>query len=223
MTLLVSFVWKDKIIMMADSRISKKDNSGTICDYKDNSIKIVPYNNTIVIGRSGLSNYSDNTINGLDTSKITKHFLDSNTHIDFANSKSDEIFKGLVDTWKSTLSQIPTFDPRDESTAYNLVLAKWDKEPSILTPMIHTYSSLENRIRSATGAVIGDDEAIEIIKSYCNPDLYSNLDFEDVIQHFKKGFQEVTAGVKSVGGFIYTYILEASDQESRWHDYKAIK
>lgn len=213
MTMVIAYVWKDKIVMMADSRISRQNDKGEVIEYSDDSIKIVPLNRRGVIGHSGTRKLP--TKEGyFDLIKITQHFVSDNQHIS-RSCTAKEAIEGLAFLWNDTLKD---FGYQTGDLDFCLLLGKWEERSGRMYPMLYNYSSQNDECTFFTKGCIGDPEIHPIIEPYFNKDI-NDMEFEETIYHFKKGFSEVIDNnVETVGGFIHVYVLEANEIGSHWRD-----
>ncbi|MCQ6520780.1 MULTISPECIES: hypothetical protein [Bacillus] len=215
MTMVIAYVWKDKIVMMADSRISRQNNKGEVIEYSDDSIKIVPLNRRGVIGHSGTRKLP--TKEGyFDLIQITHKFVGDNQHIS-RSCTAKEAIEELGTLWNDTLKG---FGDQTGDVNFCLLLGKWEERLGRMYPMLYSYSSPNDKYTFFTKGCIGDSEINPIMEQYFNKDL-DGMDFEETINHFKKGFSEViNNNVETVGGFIHVYVLEANEIGSRWRDHR---
>ncbi|MDA1811847.1 hypothetical protein H0911_06905 [Bacillus sp. HSTU-bmb18] len=218
MTMVIAYVWKDKIVMMADSRISKQNDVGEVVEHSDDSIKIIPLNRRGIIGHSGARKLP--TKEGyFDLIRITQHFVSDNQNIAHSCT-AEETLERLVSVWKDTLGNSGC---QSDDVDFCLLLGKWEERSGYMYPMLYSYSSQNNRLTpNGTKGCIGDPEIIAIIEPYFNKDL-DGMSFEETINYFKQGFSEVISSVETVGGFIHVYVLAAREIESHWRDYKFFK
>ncbi|MDA1528497.1 hypothetical protein [Bacillus cereus group sp. TH260-2LC] len=215
MTMVIAYVWKDKIVMMADSRISRQNNKGEVMEYRDDSIKIVPLNRRSVIGHSGTRKLPAKE-GYFDLLQITQKFVDDNQHIS-RSCTAREAIEELAILWNETLKN---FEDQIGDVNFCLLLGKWEERSGRMYPMLYNYSSQNDKYKSFTKGCIGDPEIHPIMAPYFNKDL-DGMDFEETINHFKKGFSEVIdSNVETVGGFIHVYVLDANEIGSRWRDHR---
>jgi hypothetical protein len=105
MTMVLSYVWHDKIVMMADSRISRYESEGNF-EHFDDRVKIHP-SEQLVLGNSGMAKAmirEGDTGKLLEVEKLIAHFFTINEGR-LGSYSGKVILEGLVDTWNSTLKQ----------------------------------------------------------------------------------------------------------------------
>lgn len=102
MTMVIAFSWKDKIVVMADSRISSKNNN-KVTEYIDDRIKIYPVDNRFVISNTGTSKiWLKNKGTYLDVKDVINHFIKLNVEENRFNKLTGKaILKGLIETWNT--------------------------------------------------------------------------------------------------------------------------
>lgn len=220
MTMVVAYTWQDKIIMMADSRESRKDNEGKIVEFNDDQIKLISVNKKVVIGHAGIRKVYLGEDRYFDLNEITRYFVKVNEQR-ILSLPGEESLKELVKMWNGTLSKKLGRDPYSLNSSFCFLLAKWEQnEEGFLVPHINTYQSLFNEFHSgAKKAAVGDDEVYPIIAPYFDINT-DNCTFDEALEHYKKGYAEVIEKVDSVGGPIDVYVLEANPSGSYWHNRK---
>lgn len=216
MTMVIAYAWKDKIIMMADSRSSARDENGKMLEYDDEGDKIFPVQNKFSLGHAGLRKASIGGGNFFDLRNITEHFFNVNQHILF-KATAEHLLKGLVEMWNRTLSEKLKRDPFSLDNRFCFLLGNFEEnEIGELEPTIHSYQSHFNEFQwGGTKAVIGDDAVYPIIMPYyqANTDDWT---FDETLNHYQKGFAEVMEQVETVGGPINIYVLNANPDNSYW-------
>jgi hypothetical protein len=198
--------------MMADSRGT--DDSGGNFTYKDDAVKIRPYENFIV-GSAGLGKTlimeSDTKGKLFKNEQLLEHFFKINNK-DLPRMDGRIIIEGLVDTWNNTFESL-NVHPKEYRASF--MLSKWEGlEPRIY--ICHTLNRLTNI--DSLGGVIGADDAQAIVAaSYMKTrEELRQMQFEETIDHFKQAFAEVSKEVKTVGGPVNIFILGQRPSESRW-------
>lgn len=212
MTMVLSYVWHDKIVMMADSRLSKYDEALNF-KYFDDRVKI-HLGEGIVIGNSGLSKaVIRNGDKGkvLEVEKLVKHFFNQNKDR-LAHLSGEVIVEGLVDTWNETLEKSLGVKFKDHSVCF--MLARWENG---YNSMIYTCESTSRQTHETSfGGAIGDESVQPIVAPYFEEDLIKSMTFEDTIEHFKRAYTEVISKVETVGGKISIYVLDRDPNQSKW-------
>lgn len=204
--MIIAFSWKEKIVVMADSRISKKSDDKVI-EFHDDRVKIVPINGKIVISHSGTTKIPLGNSNHLDVSDVINHYIKINEErLESIDGKI--ALEGLIDCWNKTLSQI-NLNPHDYDV--NFLLCEWKNK---VTPKIYGYNSETNKINKGS-QVLGDDEAMPIIYPYVKTDI-DDMTFEQVIRHFMNGYSAVMRRLDTVGGDIHIYELNQDPRLSKW-------
>ncbi len=212
MTMVLSYVWHDKIVMMADSRLSRYNAAGNF-EYFDDRVKI-HRGDGLVIGTSGLGkavirNGDEGKV--LEVEKLVTHFFNQNNS-GLAHLSGKVIVEGLVDTWNRTLKQSLGVRLKDHPVCF--MLARWENG---LNPMIYTCESTSKQTSATSfGGVIGDEQVQPIVAPYFVEDLIISMTFEDTIEHFKQAYAEVISKVETVGGKINVYVLDRDPQQSKW-------
>lgn len=215
MTMLVSYVWNDRIVIMADSRSTLKENQVAI-SFSDTTLKIYPFLNRGVIATSGLSKIQLNDENYFPISAIIENFISVNKKV-LKRSTGKQIISSLVETINNNLITNFNRDPKDLNNRITLLVGIFDYENDLAYPRIYKYQSNFEGIDYTDKIVSGDDEVYPIIQPYFNEDIKS-LTFEESIEHFKEGFTEVIKTVETVGGPINIYILQQG--RGYWYDRK---
>jgi hypothetical protein len=209
MTMVLSYVWQNKIVIMADSRRSTIDSEGKFVHF-DDQLKIHPYMQ-LVIGSSGLAKAvirEGDKGKVLEIHKLIEHFLNNNKD-SLIFLPGQTIVEGLVDTWNVTLTHSLGLKPEDHLA--NFMVCRWENEPQIY--VCHSHN---RQTRTATiGAIIGDDEAARIAGNYFVANLNS-MKFEETIDHFKQAYEQVRINVKTVGGPINIFVLDKNHSETGW-------
>jgi hypothetical protein len=203
MTMIIAYAHYDKIVMMADSRMSKESKNGDF-EYSDDRLKIHPFQR-LVLGHSGRSRMLING-NELDISQVIEHFFKINEQ-NLSSASGTTIIRGLVDTWNNTL--IHSMRENPEEHVASLILCEWWQG---IEPRIYVCDTLNSNIGIDIGAVIGDQEAQVLVKPYIDVNLNS-MSFEETISHFKEAFIEISSKVRTVGGFVNIYVLGLADNE----------
>ncbi|MFS0558583.1 hypothetical protein [Brevibacillus sp. 179-C9.3 HS] len=223
MTMVIAYTWQDKIIMMADSRESRKDSEGKIVEFNDDQTKLIPVNKKVVIGNAGLRKVYLGQGQYYDLNNITQYFVEKNEQL-ILMRPGKESLKALVDMWNKTLSENLGRDPYIPANSYCFLLAKWEhNEEGFLVPHINTYQSHFNEFQyGGKYAVVGDDAVYRIIEPFFDTNT-DDWTFEEVLDHYKKGYVEVMKKVDSVGGPIDVYVLEANSYGSHWYNRKIKK
>jgi hypothetical protein len=94
------------------------------------------------------------------------------------------------------------------------MLARWENG---FEPMIFTCESTDRQVNwTSFGGVIGDPPMNPIIAPYFNADLINSMTFDETIQHFKRGYEEVCSKVETVGGQVRIYVLDRDPSKSKW-------
>jgi hypothetical protein len=167
MTMVLSYVWRDKIVMMADSRISRFDSKG-IFEYFDNRVKIHPAEN-LVIGNSGLGKA---IVSGkvLEVEKVIAEFIDQNKdRFPFLQGKI--IVEGLVQKWNATLEHSLGINPADHPASF--MFARWENG---YNPKIYSCESTRGTAAwTSFGGIIGDEANGPIVAPYFKEDLLYEL------------------------------------------------
>ena len=228
MTMIVTYTWRNKIIMMADSRSSARNDEGKIVVIGDDSSKIIPVQNKIAIAHAGLSQVNLGEGRYFNLNQITEHFLEVNQHI-LLKATSEQLLTGLVEMWNGTLSDTIGRNPFDVDNRFSFLFARFEEnESGELRPQIHAYQShvqefnrihLQNFNWRGNKAIIGDDEVKPIMIPYYETNT-DNWTFEETLDFYKKGFAEVMEQVESVGGPIDIYVLDANPNNSHWQEHK---
>ncbi|WP_400195094.1 hypothetical protein [Lysinibacillus telephonicus] len=220
MTMIIAYTWQDRIIMMADSRSSAKNDEGKMTDYSDEVYKIIPVSNRLAIGHSGLRKAYLGEGHFFDLNKITEHFLERNQQI-ITMVTGKQLLTGLVEMWNRTLKEKMGRNPFSLANRFSFLLAKFETtEGGVLKPEIHAYQSHFQKFNwGGNKAIIGDDEVYPIIKPYYETNT-DNWTFEETIDFYKKGFAEVMEKVETVGGAIDIYVLDADPMKSFWLEHK---
>ncbi|MBT2729210.1 hypothetical protein J7E63_20140 [Bacillus sp. ISL-75] len=216
MTMVVAYTWQDKIIMMADSRSSTRDDQGKMIDYTDEEDKIIPVENKIVIGHAGLGKVYIGAGNHFDLNKITERFLELNQQI-ISKATGEQLLLGLVKMWNRTLSESMGRNPFSVDNRFCFLLAKFEPNGNgELKPKIHTYQSHFQKFNwGGKKAVVGDEEVYPIIKSYFDTET-DDWTFNEALDFYQKGFTEVIDQVDTVGGVIDIYVLDKNPEHSHW-------
>jgi hypothetical protein len=220
MTMVVAYAWQDKIIIMADSRSSARDDNGKMLEYNDQGYKIITVQNKFAIGHAGLREISIGGGNHFELNNITEHFLDVNRHF-LSKATGEQFLKGLVEMWNRTLSEKMQRDPFSLDNRFCFLMANFvENENGELNPKIHSYQSHFQEFQwGGNKAVIGDDAVYPIITPY----FQTNTDdwtFDKVLDFYLKGFLEVMDQVETVGGPIDIYVLDANPDNSYWLERK---
>jgi hypothetical protein len=207
MSMVIAFSWKDKIVVMADSRISRK-KEGKVTEFIDDRIKIHPVKERFVICNTGTSKlWLGNKGTYLDINEVINHFIKLNDEI-FINQSGETILKGLVKCWNCTLEH-EGIVPNDYDVKF--IVCNWENS---LFPRIYSYSSSENKIIEGS-QVAGDDEVMNIIYPYVKTDL-DDMSFKEILQHFETGYSNVMKRVDTVGGKVRVYELNQTPSLSKW-------
>lgn len=221
MTMVVAYTWHDKIIMMADSRASARDDEGKMVDFTDEENKIFPVQKKIVIGHSGLRKIPkvDGTL--FDLHKITEYFLEVNQN-KISKLTGRQLLLGLVETWNGTFIESLGRDPFHLNNRFCFLLGTFEEDENHeLKPKIQAYQShLETKFNwNGTKAVIGDEGVYPIMQSYydTNTDAWK---FDEALEFYLKGFTEVMDKVETVGGPIDIYVLDLNPNQSYWLQHK---
>ncbi len=220
MTMVVAYTWQDKIIMMADSRESMKDNENKIIEFNDDQIKLIPVKKKVVIGHAGLLKVDQGQGQYFELNKITQHFAEVHEQL-ILSRPGKESLEALVRMWNEVLSQKLGRDPYSLANRFCFLLAKWEQdEEGSLVPKINTYQSHFNEFQyGGKKAAVGDDEVYPIIAPYLDTDT-DDWTFDEALDYYKKGFVEVMEKVDSVGGPIDVYVLEVNSIGSHWYNRK---
>ncbi|MFS0560496.1 hypothetical protein AB1K91_07130 [Terribacillus sp. 179-K 1B1 HS] len=207
MTMVIAFSWKDKIVVMADSRISKKKND-EVTEFIDDRIKIYPVDDRFVISNTGASKiWLENKGTYLDVNDVINYYIKINVQT-FNKLSGESILKGLVQCWNNTLEHEGLL-PNEYDVKFLVCI--WEFS---LYPRIYCYDSYENRIIEGS-QVAGDEEAMYIIHPFVKTDL-DDMTFQEVIQHFEVGYTLVMKSVETVGGKVKVYELNQTPSESKW-------
>ncbi|MFY0544156.1 hypothetical protein [Brevibacillus sp. H7] len=220
MTMIVAYTWQDKIIMIADSRSSAKNDEGKMVDYSDEGDKIIPVQNKIAIGHAGLRKAYQGEGRYFDLNKITEYFLEVNRP-NISKATGKQLLTGLVEMWNRTLSEKLGRNPFSLDNRFSFLLANFEEnEGGELKPKIHAYESHFNEFNwGGRKAVIGDDEVYPIIMPYYETNT-DDWTFQDALDYYQKGFAEVMDKVETVGGPIDIYVLETNPAHSHWLKHK---
>jgi hypothetical protein len=214
MTMVLSYVWQDKIVIMADSRMSRYDKEGNF-EHFDDRVKIHP-SEQVVIGNSGLAKAvirEGDKGKILEVEKMITYFFNVNKGR-LSNQPGKVIIEGLVDVWNGTLKQSLGVKPEDHPACF--MLARWENGSK---PMIYSCESTDRQTNwTSFGGVIGDDPIKPIIAPYFNDNLISGMTFEETIHHFKRAYEEVCSKVETVGGKVKIYVLDQDPTQSKWLD-----
>ncbi len=207
--MVIAFSWKDKIIVMADSRISRQSDS-KVTEFYDDRVKIYPVNGNLLISQSGATIIRlDEQGNFLDVSDVISDFVKMNGNREqLVAVEGESAIRDLIDYWNKILLK-NDLDPNNYDV--NFLLCGWMNG---VTPAIYCYSSETNKIDEGN-RVIGDKEALKIIYPYIQEDL-ENKTFEEVLRHYKHGFNKVIQHVETVGGDLHIYELNQNPKLSKW-------
>lgn len=218
--MIVAYTWQDKIVVMADSRSSTRNNEGKMMDYSDESYKIIPIQNKIAIGHAGLEKAYLGEGHYFELKKITEHFIEVNQHI-ITEATGEQLLKGLVEMWNRTLSEKMGRNPFSLDNRFSLLLTKFEEiESGELKPQIHAYQSHFKEFNwRGNKAIIGDDPVYPIMMSYYNTNT-DDWTFEEALDFYQKGFEEVMEQVETVGGPIDIYVLDENHNNSYWQKHK---
>lgn len=220
MTMIVAYTWKNKIVMMADSRKSTRNEEGKMLEYSDKENKIIPVQNKLVIGHSGLKEVDLGCGQYFDLHQITEHFIKVNRHV-ISKATGQQLLTGLVEMWNRTLHEKLNRNPFSIENRFCLVIAKFEEnEFGDIFPTIHTYQShLIDYNWDGNKVVVGDDDVYPIMMPYykTKTDMWT---FEDTLSFYKKGYKEVIDTIETVGGPIDIYVLEKNPDYSYWLEHK---
>lgn len=218
MTMILAYTWKDKAIIMADSRESAKDDKGNMVDYNDKQEKILPVQNQLVFAHAGLRRIPYVQGGYFDLNNITEHFIDQNQD-KLTNSSTKELLRGLVTTWNGTFIESFRRDPFSPRNRFSFLLARFETIDGKLMPKFNTYQSYFQGHPEyqfcGKKAVIGDDECYPIITPYVEKDT-DQMTFEEALDFYLEGFGKVMEKVETIGGPIDIYVLEQDSEESYW-------
>ncbi|KAB2329438.1 hypothetical protein [Bacillus mesophilum] len=220
MTLIVAYTWQDKIIIMADSRSSARNDEGKMIDYSDEEYKIIPVQNKIAIGHAGLQKAYLGEGQYFNLNKITEYFIEVNQQI-ITEATGEQLLTGLVEMWNRTLSEKLKRNPFTLDNRFSLLLAKFEViEGGELKPQIHAYQSHFQEFNwRGSKAIIGDDAVYPIMMSYYETNT-DDWTFKKTLDFYLKGFEEVMEQVETVGGPIDVYVLDAIHNNSYWQKHK---
>ncbi|RUS44556.1 hypothetical protein [Cohnella sp. AR92] len=212
MTMVLSYVWQDKIVMMADSRMSRYDKDGNF-EHIDDRVKIHP-SEQLVIGNSGMAKAmirNGDTGKILEVEQLITHFFSINKGR-LSTQPGKVIIGALVDTWNNTLKEKMGIKPEDHPVCF--MLARWENGSK---PMIYTCESIGRQVNwTSFGGAVGDPPMNPIIVPYFNEDLVNSMTFEETIQHFKRCYEEVSSKVETIGGQVRIYVLDQDPAQSQW-------
>ncbi|MGG4467215.1 hypothetical protein ABER68_04150 [Paenibacillus alvei] len=218
MTMILAYIWNDKIVTMADSRASKRDHDGKMIYKEDNSIKIKPISKRFVVAHSGLYKVHRGNEQYANLYDITDLFIERNQN-NLSTCNGIDLFEGLVDSWNQSLERLGK-DPYSINNRFSFFFSEWENVDGLLFPRIHAYQSHKGEFNVATeSAVAGDEEIYPLIKPYLKVRV-EEMTLEESIEYFKKGYEEVCSKVDTVGGFIHVHILDANPLKSYWFSRK---
>lgn len=208
MTMVLAYVWHDKIVMMADSRRSGYDSEGKP-DVVDDCVKIHPAEQ-LIIGTSGRAQaqFGEKIFKAPE---VVEHFFkDNKDRLSFDNGQA--IIERLVRLWNLTLLNLGQELGKHVAC---FMLCKWENgnEPRV-------YSCRTNSGQSDVsphGGIIGDDEAIAIARPLVKLDEeLMNMTLEETINYYTGVFAAVSARVKTVGGPVVVYVLGQHPTDTGW-------
>lgn len=205
MTLGLAYRWHDKILMMFDSRETHVQSG----EYRDTTLKIIPYEKQFVLGHSGASEIVNT---GFTAKRLINHFINQNQTNDLISKLSgDTILKYIIKTWNSTLEK-HGYSLQKYAAAF--ILCEWKDN----LPAIYIGNTVGKCLSyDQVGGAIGDKPATSILNKYISPQL-NEMTFEETINHFKSAFEEISNEVKTVGGPSNIYVLGKDPSETGWFE-----
>ncbi|EOO70359.1 hypothetical protein IIC_04801 [Bacillus cereus VD021] len=218
MTMILAYTWKDKAIIMADSRESAKNDMGDMVDYNDNQEKILPVQSHLVFAHAGLRRIPYVQGGYFDLNEVTEHFMDQNQGI-LTKATTEQLLRGIVTTWNGTFIESLGRDPLSARNRFSFLLARFETIDGELMPRFSTYQSYVQGHPKykfcGEKAVIGDDECYPIITPYFNKDT-EQMTFEEALAFYLEGFGKVMEKVETIGGPIDIYVLDKKSEDSYW-------
>lgn len=208
MTLVIAVSIEDKIVVMADSRITRMSNQ-EVKEHYDNRQKIFPVNGRFVFALTGAAKIKLENGSYLDSHDVMEHFISINRN-NFEKVSGKVLLVKLIETWNKTLTHYKLL-PSDYQL--NFILCEWIKLVNNFYPKIYSYNS-SGKFTEGDGA-FGDEEALNLINPFGRVDL-KGFTAEEVILHFKNGYATVKKHVKTVGGIVQVYELNKNPLLSKW-------